>query len=325
MGTPGTITIASDDRGTAWTAQVPVATDDGTVVSYSATFTPSDNAIDVSGFSIDNSGLISAGTLAADFFADGGTITAAVTATDNAGNTSSQNYTITVDSAGFYTTEITNSLMFDGSATYLYGTPVGATINTYTVSMWMKRSQITSNYYFWGVNYNAGGGINSSAFSANDKIRIYDNAGGVATSYGNRVYRDTSSWIHMVISVNNKTMSFYANNELDFTDSRQSTQFVNTNRCVIGAYTGNTNVFSGYIADVYFIDGQALTPSSFGEYATLGTDTYWIPKEYSGTGLSGYGNYGFHLTFESSTLDNPSSGQIQDVSGQGNHAYYFGF
>jgi len=326
MGTPGTITIASVDRGTAWTAQVPVATDDGTVVSYSATFTPSDNAIDVSGFSIDNSGLISAGTLAADFFAAGGTITAAVTATDNAGNTSSQNYTITVDSTGIYTTEITNSLMFDGSATYLYGTPVGATINTYTVSMWLKRSQITSNhYYFWGVNYNGGSTINSSAFSTNDKIRIYDNAGGVATSYGNRVYRDTSSWIHMVISVNNKTMSFYANNELDFTDSRQSTQFANTDKCVIGAYTGNTNVFNGYLADIYFIDGQALTPSSFGEYATLGTDTYWIPKEYSGTGLSGYGNYGFHLTFESSTLDNPSSGQIQDVSGQGNHAYYFGF
>lgn len=335
-GSPYTLTNILSGRG-SYSAPLPTPTDaDGnTTFTFTlGTVTQTVNSVttDLSAnantfsFTLNSTTGVLTATVPTNYETSGGTITLPVTIEDNAGNTSSQNYTITVDSAGFYTTEITNSLMFDGSATYLYGTPVGATINTYTVSMWLKRSQITSNhYYFWGVNYNGGGTINSSAFSTNDKIRIYDNAGGVATSYGNRVYRDTSSWIHMVISVNNKTMSFYANNELDFTDSRQSTQFVNTNRCVIGAYTGNTNVFSGYIADVYFIDGQALTPSSFGEYATLGTDTYWIPKEYSGTGLSGYGNYGFHLTFESSTLDNPSSGQIQDVSGQGNHAYYFGF
>jgi alpha-acetolactate decarboxylase len=46
-----------------------------------------------------------------------------------------------------------------------------------------------------------------------------------------------------------------------------------------------------YLADVHFIDGQALTPTSFGEFdATTGV---WNPKAYTGT----YGTNGFHLDF----------------------------
>jgi len=59
----------------------------------------------------------------------------------------------------------------------------------------------------------------------------------------------------------------------------------------VGTRSTPVNYFSGYLADIHFIDGQALTPSSFGEFdATTGV---WNPKAYTGT----YGTNGFHLDF----------------------------
>ncbi len=47
----------------------------------------------------------------------------------------------------------------------------------------------------------------------------------------------------------------------------------------------------GYLAEYFFIDGQALTPSSFGEFSA--TTGVWVPKAYTGS----YGTNGFHLDF----------------------------
>jgi hypothetical protein len=61
--------------------------------------------------------------------------------------------------------------------------------------------------------------------------------------------------------------------------------------------------FSGYLAETYMIDGQQLTPSSFGEFDS---DTnIWKPKAYTGT----YGTNGFYLQFKNSaSLGTDSSG-----------------
>jgi hypothetical protein len=57
------------------------------------------------------------------------------------------------------------------------------------------------------------------------------------------------------------------------------------------------------MSQFYFIDGQQLTPSSFGETDTL--SGIWIPKTYTGT----YGTNGFFLEFENSaSLGTDSSG-----------------
>ena len=51
----------------------------------------------------------------------------------------------------------------------------------------------------------------------------------------------------------------------------------------------------GYLTEVNFVDGQALTPSDFGDYnATTGV---WQPIEYTGT----YGTNGFYLPFKPTT------------------------
>jgi hypothetical protein len=60
------------------------------------------------------------------------------------------------------------------------------------------------------------------------------------------------------------------------------------------------------MADVYMIDGQQLTPSSFAQ--TNAVTGVWEPKPYTGT----YGNNGFHLEFKDTTVG-------RDTSGNNNH------
>jgi hypothetical protein len=68
--------------------------------------------------------------------------------------------------------------------------------------------------------------------------------------------------------------------------------------------------FDGYMANVYFIDGQALTPSSFGQ--TDATTGVWVPMAYSGT----FGANGFFLQFK----DAASTTTIgYDTSGNSNN------
>ena len=67
-----------------------------------------------------------------------------------------------------------------------------------------------------------------------------------------------------------------------------------------GSSLGN-NYSSYYIAEVNFIDGQALSADSFGETKS----GVWIPKQYTGS----YGSNGFHLEFK----DNSDIGK--DTSG----------
>ena len=65
--------------------------------------------------------------------------------------------------------------------------------------------------------------------------------------------------------------------------------------------------WSGYMADVYFIDGLQLAPTDFGEYDE--DSGIWKPKAYTGT----FGSNGFYLDFE-------SSGSLgADSSGNGNN------
>ena len=52
--------------------------------------------------------------------------------------------------------------------------------------------------------------------------------------------------------------------------------------------------FDGYLAETIFVDGQALTPTSFG--ATNPVTNIWEPIAYTGT----YGTNGFKLNFSDS-------------------------
>jgi len=68
---------------------------------------------------------------------------------------------------------------------------------------------------------------------------------------------------------------------------------------------------STYLADIHFIDGQALDPTSFGEFDTNGI---WQPKLYTGT----YGTNGFKLDFADNS-SNTATTLGKDTSGNGNN------
>ena len=76
----------------------------------------------------------------------------------------------------------------------------------------------------------------------------------------------------------------------------------------IGRSPAGGRHFDGYLAEVHFVDGQALAATDFGEY---NNDNVWLPKEYSGT----YGTNGFKLDF-SANSSNAALGT--DSSGNSN-------
>ena len=67
------------------------------------------------------------------------------------------------------------------------------------------------------------------------------------------------------------------------------------------------------MADVHFIDGQALVPTYFAH--THPSTGRWSPKRYQGT----YGTNGFHLEFKNDGTHTGVGGIGEDTSGNGNH------
>lgn len=87
--------------------------------------------------------------------------------------------------------------------------------------------------------------------------------------------------------------------------------FLNKNAAVsIGKQNyGSQPTFGGYLSDFNFIDGTALTPTSFGETDSNGV---WVPKNPSGLT---YGNNGFRLDFaDASDLGDDESGNGNDFT-----------
>lgn len=208
---------------------------------------------------------------------------------------------------------LTKSLRFRSSASaYLnrtFGSPTNN--NKWTWSGWVKRGALGTNSGLFGA-WRTTQGVVQCYFQSNDTLRLYVNDD-TNTTYldyqTSAVYRDPSAWYHVVISIDNTLSTTSA---LIYINGTQVTAFgTSTNTLVQNAglawnfngsagYIGqNRNTansafgyFDGYLAEVNFIDGLALTPSSFGETST--TTGVWIPKKYTGT----YGTNGFYLDFE---------------------------
>jgi hypothetical protein len=157
-------------------------------------------------------------------------------------------------------------------------------------------------------------------FSSGDQIEFFNRSGGSVNGMllTNRVFRDVSSWYHIVAVWNSddgtagNRMRLYINGteETSFaTDTNPSadtaSKFNSACEHVIGQANSGSADFDGYLAEVVYIDGQALTPSSFGEFDE-DSPTIWKPKDVSGLT---FGTNGFYLDFEdSSNLGNDIAG-----------------
>ena len=226
---------------------------------------------------------------------------------------------------------IDQSLRFDNDDTaYLTKTPAGAgNRRTWTYSAWVKTSSLAAD-----------GGNSGSIFEAyeddGNRVRLYfDDGGGLnplsfycklGSSLTMRLlttqgFRDFSAWYHIVLAVDTtqgvdtNRVKLYVNGEQITSFSSSTYPSLNEEYAVndtevhhigVGSYSGSLyggTYFDGYLAEVHFIDGTQLTPTSFGEEGDYGE---WKPIEV--TGLT-YGTNGFYLDFsDSAALGDDAAG-----------------
>jgi hypothetical protein len=192
----------------------------------------------------------------------------------------------------------------------------------WTWSGWAKRSSVnnTTNQVFHTE-------LNVSAYTqigwAGDNFQINISYSGTSGAYIRAAAesRDPSAWAHymavydsanatstdrMILYINgvrvtNFSISAFPNQNALSPINSNTTHYIGTRKNV-------NQYFDGYLADVYFIDGQALDQYSFGEFDDNGV---WQPIEYAGT----YGTNGFYLPFSDNSSD---SALGTDDSGNGN-------
>jgi hypothetical protein len=215
--------------------------------------------------------------------------------------------------------DITNSLRFNPSSSDSLARTFSSTGNRqkWTLSLWLKRSGLSAETYI--IQSLLGGGDYTAVFFNSSNNLIIDDY--ISTRQfrliTTQVFRDVSAWYHIIIAIDttqatsSNRVKMYVNGSqvtafsTETYPAQNTNGFFNQNRAHnIGINTfDNSSYFGGYISDFYFIDGQQLTPSSFGE---TDEDTgIWKPKAYTGT----YGTNGFYLQFKNSaSLGTDSSG-----------------
>jgi hypothetical protein len=149
----------------------------------------------------------------------------------------------------------------------------GTSRRIFTFSTWLKRSHLgTFQYVFANTPTSSFDAVRINSDDTLD-IRFNDNAFTVRT---NRVYRDVSSWYHILVAVDttqstaSDRVKIYTNGSLEtsLAGTTYPTQNYDTSFGVSGEeYQVSTNTwnddqaFDGYLAEVHFIDGQALSPT----------------------------------------------------------------
>jgi hypothetical protein len=201
---------------------------------------------------------------------------------------------------------IKNSLRFRRSANgYLNRTPASSgNSTTWTWSVWFKRGEMNSANAYTLLQAGAGSTYLWIIYSA-DQIYIQQNPSSTIELRTTQVFRDPSAWYHVVVTfdttqaTSSNRVKVYVNGSqvtsLDTSTypSQNAGTIVNS---TVAHYFGSnlgagTAAFDGYMAEVNLIDGQALTPSSFGK--TDPATGQWIPRKFAGT----YGTNGFYLKF----------------------------
>jgi hypothetical protein len=212
--------------------------------------------------------------------------------------------------------QIERSLRFNSAdSAYLnrtFGSPTAQ--NTWTISCWLKRGALSTQQTIFSAGTSNRLEI---IFASNNTLQIADASTNFIVT--TPVYRDPSSWYHIVIRANGSgsAMQVYVNNVVttNSTTNNLTTSYWNASGTVgyIGSLGGfSSNYLNGYLAEINFIDGQALTPSSFGE--TDSATGVWKPKAYTGT----YGTNGFFLKFADNS--NTTAATLgKDSSGNGNN------
>ena len=197
--------------------------------------------------------------------------------------------------------EIERSLRFNsGDSSFLNRTPSSAgNRKKFTWSGWIKKHGVGTQSFILSAGTSSDEYV--QVYFSTDQLIINTKVSGqsVTSTKTGALYRDPSSWFHLIIAIDTTAtgnsgkdrLKLYVNGNL-LDDSAYSTDgraniAVNSNLAVnatVAHYIGKQGVANTYanvsLAEVNFIDGQALDSSSFGETDSSGV---WQPKEFDGT------------------------------------------
>ena len=222
--------------------------------------------------------------------------------------------------------QITNSLRFRASNSAYLSRTSGASPTDQkkvTYSAWLKATpSLASTAQVALVSSSGNNGLiawNTTSYAG----RLFIRSDGANDIQFVGLFRDPSAWGHLVVSIDttqatsSDRIKVYWNGTA-MTYNSGTYPSLNSNTYLNAASTAyrimqdtvNAWYLDGYLANLYMIDGQALTPSSFGQ--TDGMTGVWVPKAYTGT----FGTNGFFLQFKDATTTTTIA---QDSSGNGNN------
>ena len=221
--------------------------------------------------------------------------------------------------------EIEQSLRFNYSGQVLSRTPsADGNKDKFTWSGWVKRTKLGRQVWLFaaGGSSNPREGLN---FDGSDQFDVASNTGTtpIYNITSTARYRDPSAWYHVMYvydsaqATASNRIKLYINGS-QITDLVNSTypsqngdaQFINgTSQHTVGGIPDNNGLLDAYLAEVIFADGQALSPTDFGEYDNKGV---WRPIDPSGIT---FGTQGYYLKFDPSA----TNGVGHDHSGNGNN------
>ena len=213
---------------------------------------------------------------------------------------------ITVDGGSWYgadgtggTYEISKSLRFNSAdSSYMHWTPSSAgNQKTWTWSGWVKRVNFNeecvlfsgsaspgANYY---ITFSGGTGTGTGP----DGLSFFYGYG-IHVGTAANAFRDPNAWYHVVVAVDTtqstpaERVKIYVNGtEVTYSYTNYPSQDadlgINSSyRMSMGAINSYAawSLSDMYLADVHFIDGQAIAPTAFGEFDS---NNVWQPKEAS--------------------------------------------
>ena len=205
---------------------------------------------------------------------------------------------------GGYT--ISRSLRFRSSASaYLNRTPATASNRrTFTISAWIKRGKISDSNLSW--LFGAGNSDETNIYFRDSDILEFRQVTSGSEDWKlstTQVFRDPAAWYHFVFAFDttqataSNRIKVYVNgvqitafSTASYPAQNNDTYFNNNIAQYFGKRASSSVYYDGYMTEINFIDGQALTPSSFGSFNAYGS---WSPVRYGGS----YGTNGFYLPF----------------------------
>ncbi len=217
--------------------------------------------------------------------------------------------------------DIANSLRFRAAnSAYLsrtFGTPTDN--KKWSMSMWVKRGSLGANRTLFSANED-GANYWDFRFDSADNLRIQNRQGAVnlLSTNTSAVFRDPSAWMHILfvfdsanatatnrnrLYVNGTELFWSANSALNDTSAFNVSGEIHvlgiSRTLTVGGATWAE--YDGHLSRICFVDGQALTPSSFITFNS--TINEWVSKSQADVKavVDAGGTNSFMLDFDDAT------------------------